>query len=163
MNRVSWGALIRVPQDRDGLISRHFRRLAQRVVSPSPVWGQERSPSLTYFPMCDIGPHAYLKKKFLVYAAFGAGLGLERHRLRFCAEHIAVLQEDLAEFEVSAVQDALSRGDSFVTKCLSCGEPVREGGRQLFVTCYPTQDERKDYWSRIHDECSIPAYLTNTG
>lgn len=159
----SWGALIRVPQDRDGLVGQFSASTEQVWPAPLLSQGQERSPLVTYFPMCDIGPHAYLKKKFLVYAAFGAGQALERHRLRFCADHIAVLQEDLSEFEVSAVQDALSRGDRVVTKCLSCGEPVREGGRQLFVTCYPTQDERKDYWSRIHDECSIPAYLTNTG
>lgn len=126
--------------------------------SPSLV-GVERGIVVSYFPMCDVGPHAYLKKKFLVYSAFGRGQGLERHRLRFCAEHMLILQEDLSEFEVTAIQDALSRGDRFVTKCLSCGEPVHEGGRQLFVTCYPTQDERKDYWSRIHDECVIPSYL----
>jgi hypothetical protein len=27
------------------------------------------------------------------------------------------------------------------------------------VTCYPAQNNREDYWSRIHDEHSLPGFM----
>lgn len=114
---------------------------------------------MNYFPMCDFGPHAWLKKKHLVYVGLANGGETERWRLRFCAEHLAVLEEDLAEFEVTALESAIRDGDPFVVKCLAGGEPINHRSRQVYVTCYPTQDQREDYWARICDEHELPVYL----
>ena len=112
-----------------------------------------------YFPTCDFGPHAWLKKKHLVYVGLAVLGDVARYRLRFCPEHLAVLEEDLAEHDVEALNATVSTGDRRVVNCLSCGEPIDETGVQFFVTCYPTKDERKDYWFRVHAEHQPPAYL----
>jgi hypothetical protein len=46
-----------------------------------------------------------------------------------------------------------------VADCLTCSQPLTEVGWQLFITAYPTQDERKDYWARIHTDCRLPDLL----
>lgn len=114
---------------------------------------------MSYFPSCDVGPHAWLKRKHLVYVGLGQGGDFARYRLRFCPEHLAILQEDLAEYEIMALETAVGRTNGSVVNCVSCREPVRERGRQLFVTCYPTQDQRVDYWSPIHSGCPLLPYL----
>lgn len=114
---------------------------------------------MSYFPMCDFEAHPWLKKKHLVYVGVAYRGQAERWRLRFCPAHLGVLEEDLAQHEVSALQATVSNGDRRVVDCLSCREPIEEIGWQLFVTCYPTQDERKDYWARIHNKDCLPHYL----
>jgi hypothetical protein len=113
---------------------------------------------VAFYP-CDAGPHYNPRKNFLFYAGYGAGNDFDRYRLRFCAAHYRTIQEDLSEFEVSPEDGAVSGGDTAMTNCLACGEPVDQTGRNLFATCYPTKDERKDYWARIHVDCRLPVWL----
>lgn len=111
------------------------------------------------FPMCDFESHPFFKKKHLVYVMVGRGAEGFRWRLRFCPDHLAVLQEDLAQFEVGAHVRAIRASHSAAIECVAGDGPVREGGWQFFLTCYPSQDERVDYWTGVHDQCRLPVYL----
>lgn len=114
---------------------------------------------MTYLPICDFGSHPYFKKKHLVYVMVGRGAEGYRWRLRFCPDHLAVLQEDLAQFEVRTHVRTIRALDVTSVECVAGDGPVREGGWQFFLTCYPAQDERVDYWTGIHGQCSLPVYL----
>jgi len=113
---------------------------------------------MAYFP-CDQGMHYNPRRNYLCYVGCGRGTEMTRWRLRFCLGHIRAVQEYLAEFEVDPENGTLRGGDAVVSKCLSCRQPVDQTGRQLFVTCYPPEDERKDYWSHIHVDCSLPVEI----
>lgn len=108
---------------------------------------------------CQVDGHALLAGTNLFYVRFGHGQDFERYRLRFCRLHARAVYEDLAEFEVNPEDGTLSGGDPSMTKCLSCGKPVDETGWYAFLTSYPTKDERKDHWSRLHVDCRVPALL----
>jgi hypothetical protein len=110
---------------------------------------------MAFYP-CDFGPHFNPRKNQLVYVGVGAGTQFDRWRLRFCALHLRSVQEHLSEFKWNPEDGTLSGGDLVVANCLSCGEPIDQTGRQLFVTCYPPDDEREDYWARIHVDCTVP-------
>jgi len=110
---------------------------------------------MAYFP-CDYGSHYNPRKNHLVYVGVGAGTEMSRHRLRFCQAHVSAVQEYLAQFKVDPANGTVAGGDVMLANCLSCSQPVDQTGRQLFVTCYPPNDEREDYWSRIHVDCSLP-------
>ena len=114
---------------------------------------------MTYLPVCSYGQHFWPKKKHLYYVGWGRAGDFKRYRLRFCAQHVGVVDEDLAEFEVSYPQSA--PGHPYVpnTNCLSGGEPVSEPCWQVFVTGYPAQDQRKDYWAYLCLEHQLPEYL----
>ena len=109
---------------------------------------------MAFYP-CDYDGHWNPKKNYLFYWAVGSGIRFTRWRQRYCAIHAAVVQEDLLEYKVDPVDTAIGNG-GLLAKCFACDEPIRESGRQLFLTCYPPNDEREDYWARIHDECSLP-------
>ena len=108
---------------------------------------------------CQVSGHALLTGTNLYYVRIGHGEDFERYRLRFCRVHSRLVQEDLTEFEVNPEDGTLSGGDDSMAKCFSCGEPVDESGAYLFLTCYPSKNERKDYWSRLHVDCSIGGLL----
>lgn len=108
---------------------------------------------------CSHGRHFNPKQNRLWYVAWGRGSDFRRHRLRLCARHSNTVQENLAHCEIATLDDAGRGGYRPSADCLSCGEPVGELGWQLFVTGYPAQDERKDYWAPIHVECRLPEYL----
>lgn len=114
---------------------------------------------MTYVPTCDFDGHFWPKKKHLFYVAVGNGADFSRYRRRFCAHHVETIQEDLAEHEILPIEATVSSMDGRMANCLSCGEPVTERGRQVFITGYPTQDERKDYWGKLHDGHDLPEYL----
>jgi hypothetical protein len=38
-------------------------------------------------------------------------------------------------------------------------EPLEKTGVQIFITCYPAKDERKDYWFQVHYECGTPSWF----
>lgn len=116
---------------------------------------------MTYVPICDFDGHFWPKKKHLFYVAIGTGGDYSRYRRRFCSYHAAAVDEDLAEHELTITQDTTGTGNVAMANCLSCGEPVGEGGRQVFITGYPTQDERKDYWGKLHDGHELPLYLAD--
>ena len=110
---------------------------------------------MAFFP-CDYGPHYNPRRNFLTYVGIGRGTEFSRWRLRFCQAHVGAVQEYLAEFKVNPENGTVAGGDAAVSKCVSCLEPVDPTGRQLFVTCYPPEDEREDYWSHIHIDCTVP-------
>jgi hypothetical protein len=104
---------------------------------------------------CDFGPHRNLGRNISFYSSIGSGSFMERRSWRLCPRHWQEIEGGLAKFKVDPTSGALSSSiDQGL--CLSCSEPVNELGRQLFVTCYPSQNNREDYWSRIHDDCSLP-------
>lgn len=109
---------------------------------------------MAFYP-CDFDGHFNPKKNYLFYWALGSGLNFTRWRQRLCLAHAGEIQEDLSEYKVGPLDAALSSG-GMLANCFSCGNPIAEGGRQLFLTCYPSNDEREDYWARIHDDCTLP-------
>lgn len=156
----SRGAAIGVPLDRDGLGP--STELLGVATSPSPSRsGDDREEviSLTYVPVCDYDGHFWPKKKSLYYVAIGVGADFLRYRRRFCAHHVASVDEDLAEHEVLVPERAESSSYASMANCFSCGQPVSQGGTQVFITGYPTQDQRKDYWGKLHPGHLLPMYL----
>lgn len=113
---------------------------------------------MAYMP-CSRGPHFNPTRNHNFYVSRGAGNDFERYLLRLCDAHTAVVQEDLAQYEVSLIQTAGGVGGVF-SDCLACGQPIRELGEQLFITGYPAKDEREDYWARVHEQCSTPASIS---
>ena len=110
---------------------------------------------MAFFP-CDFGPHFNPRRNYLCYVGVGAGTDFKRWRLRFCSAHIRAVQEHLSEFKVSPEDGTVSGGHAAMANCLACGQPVDQIRRQLFVTCYPPEDEREDYWASIHLTCNVP-------
>lgn len=107
---------------------------------------------------CSRGPHRNLLRNSNYYVAFGSGADLGRWLLRLCPTHAAVVNDNLAEYEV--LPDDLTVGaDGPAADCLTCGEPITEAGAQLFVTAYPAKNERKDYWASVHENCRLPQCL----
>lgn len=104
---------------------------------------------------CAFGPHRNLGRNIAVYLGLVRGQAANRHSWRVCLRHWQEIHVGLAKFEVNSESGALSTAtdESF---CLTCGEPVDESGWQLFVTAYPAQDQREDYWTKLHDGCSLP-------
>ena len=116
---------------------------------------------MTYIPMCDYGPHLWPRKKHLFYLAWGQNGDYQRYRLRFCPEHLTVIEEHLAEFEAEALGVAIRTGHFPVPKCLACRQPTGELDWQVFITGYPAQNERKDYWGGLHLNCVLPEPFTD--
>jgi hypothetical protein len=108
---------------------------------------------------CQWEGHALLSSSHLFYIRIGQGELFERYRLRFCGAHARSVYEDLTQFEVNAEDGTLSGGDLVSSQCLSCGKPVDETGSYVFITSYPTKNERKDHWSRIHVDCRLDGLL----
>jgi hypothetical protein len=81
-----------------------------------------------------------------------------RSRTRLCSVHWGVAEPHLKEHEV--LEDvSLTSYDETPHACPTCGELVEGRGAQLFVTAYPTKEERKDYWLQVHDHCGTPKWL----
>lgn len=110
------------------------------------------------FLPCSVGPHANPFRNSLFYVARGGGLDMFRFRLRLCPGHRAVVQDNLAQYKVTPDDVALGWNDA-PSECFACGQPIAELGDQMFVTGYPAQNEREDYWFRIHRDCSLPDWL----
>lgn len=112
------------------------------------------------FRKCQVDGHDLMTRSNLIYVGVVGPDDEWRYRLRFCVTHARAVYEDLAEFEVDPESGALSGGDDALTKCLSCGQPVHERRWKLFLTSYPTKNERKDHWASLHTDCSIPSLLS---
>lgn len=110
------------------------------------------------FLPCDIGPHRNLGRNVSLYASVGTGIHMDRWSWRLCLRHWDEIEVGLAQYKVDPDSGAVSTATD-ERLCLACGQPVDEGGRQVFVTCYPAQNNREDYWSRIHDEHSLPGFM----
>jgi hypothetical protein len=113
------------------------------------------------FP-CDDGPHFHRGPNRYVYVAWGTGNDFKRGRLRLCDLHLPLVQEDLVEFKAPPF-DLAGGGDwTFNPNCVSCFKPVDGLGWQVFVTSYPTNDQREDYWGRLHPDCRLPDSICGT-
>ena len=112
---------------------------------------------MAIFP-CDVGPHKHSGKNINFYIGMIKGPETKRYSLRLCDLHWGQIEPHLAKYEVVVDSSALS-GNPFPDWCASCGEPVHERGWQLFVTAYPPQHDRKDYWFQIHDQCTLPRFV----
>lgn len=108
---------------------------------------------------CQAEGHVNLGRSILTYVRLSLGEVQNRYRLRFCPRHNAAVQEDLSQFKVDPDSGALSGGDALMTQCFSCRQPIGESDWYLYVTSYPTKNEREDYWSRLHVNCSIGPLL----
>jgi hypothetical protein len=107
---------------------------------------------------CIKGPHKHPGRNVNVYCGDISQGVSTRSSGRFCLPHWNEIQRRLDQFEVDPDSGALS-DPSVEGLCISCAKPVDESGRQLFITSYPAKDDRKDYWSRIHDLCPSPLKL----
>jgi hypothetical protein len=115
---------------------------------------------MAFYP-CDYGPHYNPRRNYLAYVGVGKGIEMQRWRLRLCSLHIRAVQEHLSEYKVSPEDGALSGGDTAMSNCLSCGEPLDQARTQVFLTCYPPDDEREDYWAGIHVDCTVPEEISD--
>jgi len=113
------------------------------------------------FP-CSIGNHFNRGRNQTVYVAVGRRGDFARERLRLCASHFGVFQDNLAQFEVPSENDTVSANWATPTNCVACLEPVDEGDWQVYVTCYPPDNQRKDYWGNLHVDCQLPRHLTSS-
>lgn len=114
---------------------------------------------MTFLPVCNWDGHFWPKKKCLFYIAVGNGGQYDRWRLRFCPAHAGEVHEYLSERELSIANLTVGASKIAATNCFSCGQPVEHGGTQVFITGYPTQDERKDYWLEVHRSCRLPSHF----
>ena len=112
-----------------------------------------------FLPICNFDGHVWPRKKCLFYVSWGQGGDYTRYRLRFCPAHAADIDQDLSEFEISALVGAAGGSHMRLANCFACRQPLSEIGRQVFITGYPTQDERKDYWGGLHDDHHLPIHL----
>jgi len=107
---------------------------------------------------CQVGFHPHPYRNVNVYAGWFVGPTESRHRARYCPAHWDEIHSGLSKFEVDP--DSLTLGDpTSQGLCITCGEPVTEGLGQVFVTSYPSKNQRKDYWARIHVGCNLPGLL----
>lgn len=114
---------------------------------------------MAMFP-CSIGPHAHGGSNSNYYVALGAHGVFTRWRTRLCRIHSAAIEQHLAEFEILP-EDTTAGFYGPKSQCFTCHEPISEGGQELFVTGYPSQNERKDYWARVHLTCGLPDALSD--
>jgi hypothetical protein len=111
------------------------------------------------FP-CSVGDHFNRLRNCHAYVAWGSGADFTRTRLRLCPFHFSLFQENLAQFECPPVDDAIPADWVPNSNCVTCFQPVGEIGWQVFVTSYPPNNERKDYWGKLHIDCALPKNLT---
>jgi len=112
---------------------------------------------MAFFP-CDIGPHPNPRRNINLYAGLADEVGVVRKSVRVCERHWGEIEPNLADFEVTAEEGAA--GNFLMnTTCPSCRKPLHERGIQVFVTCYPAKDHRKDYWFQIHVGCRVPSWF----
>lgn len=112
---------------------------------------------MAFFP-CDAGHHVNRGRNVSVYLGELHEHGSTRTKWRLCLTHWHEVEAGLAQFEVDPESITLS-GPELDSLCLVCLKPADEITRQLFFTSYPSQDERKDYWARVHDHCSLSTWI----
>lgn len=111
------------------------------------------------FINCEAGNHPNPMRNVYWYIAYGSGLNTLRRRHRYCPRHWSQIEANLSEFEVD-VSSLTENGWAMAETCATCGKPITQDRAQVFVTAYPTQDNRKDYWLQIHGHCPPPDFLT---
>jgi len=111
------------------------------------------------FP-CSAGNHYNRGRNHHAYLAWGSGDDFTRLRLRLCAIHFALFQENLAEFKCPPSDFTGSTDWTPSSNCVACLQPASEVCWQVFITCYPPDNEREDYWGKLHIDCALPRHLT---
>jgi len=109
---------------------------------------------------CSVGTHRNPLRSNYYYVTVAHQTENQSGRLRLCPTHSRVAQEYLTKFEVNPEDGALSGGEAAESECLSCRKPVGELDWKVFITCYPAKDQRKDYWTNIHVDCSLPESMS---
>src|SRR5262245_25084304 len=113
---------------------------------------------MALFP-CRVGMHHFKGKSNTVYVGLvHEGTDGDRYKLRFCDRHLLEVYEYLSQFKVLIEDDAVSTNGTLET-CLACGKPATEVDWKLFVTVYPSHQEREDYWCQLHVNHEMQGYL----
>lgn len=112
---------------------------------------------MAFFP-CDVGPHKNPGRNMNMYIGLLSDRDPLRYGLRLCQGHWGEIEPHLAEYEV-LIDNATNTAWGTTSWCATCGEPIEESGGQVFVTCYPSKNDRKDYWLQVHSSCPIPKFL----
>lgn len=107
---------------------------------------------------CDADGRFYRGRQCAAYVRVGNGNDFDRWKLRLCSAHISAAQDDLTEFEVDTLDDAAGWAGPGI-QCIACLQPVHEGGRVWYITVYPADNERKDYYGLLHAQCDLPSTL----
>jgi hypothetical protein len=114
------------------------------------------------FP-CSVENHYNRGRNHYVYVAWGTGDNFTKARLRLCPIHFATFQDNLAQFKCPSYDNAVGTDWGPNTDCVTCLQPVDERGWQVFITSYPPNNEREDYWGKLHIDCIPPAaFQTST-
>lgn len=107
---------------------------------------------------CDVGEHRAPGAQIGLYPARLDAGGEARRKLRLCQRHWSEIEPCLAQYEV--LEDGRVAGDlDALTVCPTCLKPLDEALAQIFVTSYPTKNDRKDYWFQVHQDCSVPSWF----
>lgn len=107
---------------------------------------------------CDFGPHRFPGKSGMIYVGVLDRPDAIRWKIRVCKHHGDVVQESLGPYEVS--EELLKSDTSLVVReCPSCLQLADPDFKPLYVTAYYPGQERRDYWARLHWNCSAPAWL----
>lgn len=107
---------------------------------------------------CSNDNAAYRGAQQTIYVALVRGSESSRYKLRLCPSHFTSAQDHLAEFKVDPTSGTPAWFGTGA-KCITCLEPLDEYGWQVFLTVYPANQEREDYWSGLHDHHEVPFYL----
>lgn len=113
---------------------------------------------MAIFP-CSVGLHRYVGPQRAAYFSLAHDQDATSWKLRLCPQHISSVQHDLAQFEFDAFDNALAVAGP-TPQCVTCLKPADETDWQFFATCYPANNERKDYWGKLHVNCTLPDELT---
>lgn len=114
---------------------------------------------MAIFP-CAFGLHRYVGPQRSAYFSLAHDQDANSWKLRLCPQHVASIQDDLSHFEFDPVDEAASAAGPSVN-CVTCLQPVDESGWQFFATSYPSNNQRKDYWGKLHVNCSLPSEWTS--
>lgn len=107
---------------------------------------------------CSTDNAPYKGAQQTIYVALVRGSESSRYKLRLCPSHFASAQDHLAEFKVDPTSGTPAWFGTGA-KCITCFKPMDEYGWQVFLTVYPANQEREDYWGCLHDQHEVPFYL----
>lgn len=110
---------------------------------------------------CSVGHHRYPGKANTIYVAVGARDDFQRYKARLCDPHAQLLLEGVANAEIT---DDLGedRWNELQRQCRTCGRPLEPGRRQVFLTVYAFDQDRRDYWFALCPDCDLPAEVPVT-
>lgn len=109
---------------------------------------------------CTATMHAHPRRNAGVYVHLWNGGVQHDFRLRLCAGHLTMFENDLAKYELVSVDDT-SAIIAAPSQCFACQKPALETDWHLSITAYPAKDQRKDYWTRLHNGCRMPEWGQN--